>query len=261
MAVSDLDQANFSQLVAMNSWRRVEFISDLHLDEPESPTFQLWRDYMASTAADAVFILGDLFEVWIGDDSMDMPGVGRAASSVLASVRPGTSVYFMAGNRDFLVGEVFLRSCGVIRLQDPTCLHFAGSRYLLTHGDQLCVDDRAYQEFRRAVRTPKWIDSFLEKPLSERHSIARSLRHASEERRQRGTVEALADVDDREASSWLSHADANVLIHGHTHRPDDHDLPQGRRRVVLSDWDGSAKPARAEVLGVDKNGLTRQPLP
>lgn len=259
--MSDLDQATFATLVAMDSWRRVEFISDLHLDEAESPTFRLWREYMASTAADAVIILGDLFEVWVGDDSIDHPGVGRAVSSVLASVKPGTSVYFMAGNRDFLVGEVFLRSCGVIRLQDPTCLHFAGARYLLTHGDQLCLGDLAYQEFRRAVRTPQWIKSFLEKPLSERQSIARTLRDASEARRHTGTVEALADVDDKAASRWLSRADATVLIHGHTHRPNDHGLPQARRRVVLSDWDGSAKPARAEVLGLDQNGLTRQSLP
>lgn len=258
--MSDPESRRRSAPLIGAQWEHVEFVSDLHLDQADSPTFQRWQQYMASTSADAVIILGDLFEVWIGDDMLDCPGIGSAVVSVLRQVKSSTKVCFMAGNRDFLVGEAFLRASGVRLLDDPTCLELHGTRYLLTHGDQLCIDDIAYQAFRQTVRSSHWIDDFLRKPLPERQAIARAMRDASEARQTNRSIYNYADVDPGAACDWLYRADASVLIHGHTHRPGEHILDAGHRRVVLSDWDVTAEPPRAQILRVDRAGLHRQDL-
>ena len=232
-------------LTAPPQWRVVDFISDLHLQAGEPDTFAAWRGYMQRTSADALFILGDLFEVWVGDDAADA-GFEFECAKVLQATAQRLPVFFMHGNRDFLVGDSFMTFCQTTLLDDPTVLEFGGGRCLLSHGDELCLADTDYQRFRVTVRSPQWQKDFLAKPLAERKTIARQLRLQSEARK-KSAVE-YADVDSAAANLWLGKANAGHLIHGHTHKPADHVLENGRRRIVLSDWDLDAKPPRAEVL-------------
>ena len=152
----------------------------------------------------------------------------------------------MRGNRDFLVGPAFLAACGVQDLPDPVTLIFGGQRWLLSHGDALCLDDAPYQQFRQQVRQPAWQRQFLARPLAERQAIARHMRGQSSARQQ--AMNQWADVDADAARALLAAARAPVLIHGHTHRPASHTLGAGLSRVVLSDWCLDAPAPRAEVL-------------
>lgn len=241
-------------------WRNVDFISDLHLQASEPATFGAWQDLMQTTRADAVFILGDLFEVWVGDDVMDgiaagpdqPPGFEARCAQVLKAATRRLDIFFMHGNRDFLLGPAFARACGLTPLDDPTVLDFAGQRWLLSHGDALCLADTDYMQFRAQVRSASWQQNFLAKPLAERQEIARALRTQSETRKRSGAT--YADVDAGAACNWLHMAQASTLIHGHTHKPADHNLEscqeKGLRRLVLSDWDATATPPRTEVLRV-----------
>ncbi len=241
-------------LTAPPDWRTVDFISDLHLHASEPATFAAWQHYMQSTPADAVFILGDLFEVWVGDDAVS-DTVGTAASfedqcaQVLGQAATRLALFFMHGNRDFLVGQRLADLCNMTLLPDPTVLVLPSSsdqRYLLSHGDALCIDDVDYMQFRQQVRSPEWQQAFLAKPLAERQTIARGLRQQSEAKKQSGAD--YADIDAGAALQWLQAANAKTLIHGHTHKPATHQLDAAHQRIVLSDWDASATPPRAEVL-------------
>ena len=252
-------------LSASAAWRTVDFISDLHLHASEPATFSAWQHYMQSTPADAVFILGDLFEVWVGDDAVSPRLKVPAASfedscvQVLRDTASRLALFFMHGNRDFLVGRGLLDLTGVKLLDDPTVLVFQDQRWLLSHGDALCIDDTDYMRFREQVRSPRWQQDFLAKPLLERQAIANGLRAQSEARKQSGA--AYPDVDAEAARSWLQAAGALTLLHGHTHQPATHDLSGGLQRVVLSDWDASATPPRAEVLRLSGGQLQRIALP
>ena len=248
-----------AEFTAPANWRVVDFISDLHLQESDSQTVRVWEHYMAHTRADAVFILGDLFEVWIGDDVLagdeaddETARFELHCSRVLHQTSERCPVFFMHGNRDFLFGEAGARACGLSLLADPTAFGFGGQRWLLSHGDALCLDDTDYLQFRAQVRSPGWQQAFLAKPLAERRAIAQGLRTQSEARKRSGA--SYADVDTAEAIRWLQAAGAPELIHGHTHKPADHDLGLGLRRRVLSDWDGAASPARAQVLRLSLQG-------
>jgi len=247
----------FAQLNALPDWRTVDFISDLHLQESEPGTFGAWRTWMSATTADAIFILGDLFEVWVGDDAAS-DGFEARCAAVLREAAARKPVFFMHGNRDFLVGRDFLAGLGVTLLDDPTVLVFAGSRWLLSHGDMLCLADVDYLKFRGEVRGAQWQDAFLSKPLAERRAVARALREQSEARKQSGV--SCADIDSPAARDWLQACGACTLIHGHTHRPADHALGEGLGRVVLSDWDLAAAPPRAQVLRLTAGGLERMAL-
>ena len=232
-------------------WRCIDFISDLHL-HPELPeTFLAWRHYLSHTPADAVFMLGDLFEVWVGDDaaSHDPAGFEARCARTLRKSSTLRDVFFMHGNRDFLLGAEFAASCGMTLLDDPTILHFAGQAWLLSHGDALCLADTEYQQFRALVRGAEWQSEFLGQPLAQRRTTARQLRERSEARK--AGYAPWVDVDDAEATRWLRAADAPTLIHGHTHHPADHVLGHSMQRVVLSDWDMRAAPARGQVLRID----------
>ena len=249
-----------AELIAPSHWRTVDCISDLHLVASEPATFAAWQRYMAETSADAVCILGDLFEVWVGDDAVaaDPGGFDAACMEVLRAAAGQRPVFFMHGNRDFLVGRAGLAACGVALLNDPTVLQFAGQRWLLSHGDALCLDDTDYLQFRALVRSPQWQTEFLAKPLAERQQIARGIRSQSEQRKRSGAI--YADVDTAAARDWLQAAQAPVLIHGHTHRPARHDLGDGLQRWVLSDWDLAATPPRGEALRLSAAGVQRLPL-
>ena len=254
-----------AELPALPAWRTVDFISDLHLHASEPATFSAWQHYMQSTPADAVFILGDLFEVWVGDDALgadlSAPLTGLNSSfedrcaRVMGEASGRLALHFMPGNRDFLVGQALMDLCHTRLLPDPGVLTFAGQRWLLSHGDALCLDDVDYMAFRQQVRSPAWQQAFLAKPLPERQAIARGIRQQSEARKQSGAT--YADVDTRAARQWLAAAHARTLIHGHTHKPATHDLGDGFKRVVLSDWDAAAPVPRADVLRLSACGLQR----
>lgn len=247
----------FAELQAPPAWRTVDFISDLHLQVSEPATFEAWRRYMAQAPADAVFILGDLFEVWVGDDAAGEPGFAADCAAVLHAAAGRRPVFFMHGNRDFLVGEGFLKACRTTLLPDPTVLGFAGRRWLLTHGDALCLADVDYMRFREQVRAPGWQQAFLARPLAQRQAIAREMRDESESRKRSAT--GYSDVDSAAALDWLEAADAQAMIHGHTHRPADH--PLGTRvRTVLSDWDAAAHPPRLQALRLTADGVQRVAL-
>jgi UDP-2,3-diacylglucosamine hydrolase len=235
------------EFVAPPSWRCIDFISDLHLAENTPHGFAAWRDYLLHTSADAIFILGDLFEAWVGDDARH-EGFEARGASVLAQAAAQRSLAFMVGNRDFLLGGEMLAACGVLALNDPTVLSAFGERVLLSHGDAWCIADVAYQRFRRQVREPAWQAQVLARPLAERRVLARSMRSESERKAAEHQGEWF-DVDRATALHWMREADAPTLVHGHTHRPATEALAPGFVRHVLSDWELDHGPLpRAEVL-------------
>jgi UDP-2,3-diacylglucosamine hydrolase len=238
------------------AWRAIDVISDLHLDAQHTATFEAWRRHLLNTPADAVLLLGDIFEVWVGDDAR-FEGFERECAQVLREAAARRFVGFMAGNRDFLVGAELLADCGVQRLEDPTLLAAFGQTYLLTHGDALCIADVEYQRFRGMVRQPAWQAALLAKPLPERRAIARQLREASEANKAGQSPADWADVDSDLAAQWLRDAGTRQMIHGHTHRPGTQTLPRGFVRHVLSDWDLDTPPSRAEVVRITQAGLQR----
>jgi UDP-2,3-diacylglucosamine hydrolase len=239
-------------------WRRIDFISDLHLHSGDPATVQAWRQYLGHHGADAVFILGDLFEVWVGDDATTASGAATEASfeaqaaDILRAARRRCPLFFMHGNRDFLVGEALANACGVTLLDDPCLLAFGAESWLLSHGDALCLGDTDYLAFRAQVRSADWQTAFLAQPLADRRAIARGLRARSEAHK--AAQRQWHDVDATAAQQALRTAGAHTLLHGHTHHPGEHRLGDGFRRIVLSDWDLLAQPPRAQVLR-----LTLQP--
>lgn len=247
------------ELSAPPGWQAVEFISDLHLCDAASPTFAAWADYMRTTTADAVFILGDLFEAWVGDDARSEP-FEAACMDVLADTGCRCQLGFMVGNRDFLVGAATLRDAGAIALRDPTLLTAFGERVLLTHGDLLCLDDVEYQRFRAQARSDAWRAAALAMPIAQRRVVARQMRDASQQRQQGAETTRWTDIDPGAAVAWLHAAGSRHMVHGHTHRPGDEELAPGYWRHVLSDWDAEADPPRGEVLRLTRAGFSRHPL-
>jgi UDP-2,3-diacylglucosamine hydrolase len=223
------------EVVAPPAWRRIDFISDLHLADDTPHTCAAWRDYLLNTRADAVFILGDLFEAWVGDDAR-FEGFEATAAAVLHEAAQRRPIAFMVGNRDFLLGHEMLAACGVAALPDPTVLCAFDQRTLLSHGDAWCLADTDYQQFRREVRDPAWQARILAKPLAERRTLARSIRSESERKAAEHRGE-WADVDTPTAIDWLSRTHTTTLVHGHTHRPATEALAPTLVRHVLSDWD------------------------
>ena len=223
-------------------WRAVDFISDLHLAASMPATFQAWADHLQHTDADAVIIVGDLFEVWVGDDARHR-GFEAACLDVLSSASSHRWLGFLHGNRDFLLGPAMAADCGLTLLPDPTLLQAWGRRVLVTHGDEWCLSDVDYQAFRRTVRSPGWQREFLARPLGERLQLAAQMRRESRAR-QAFDGRPGADVDVPTAVSWLDACGADTLVHGHTHRPDCHRLQLDGRdcvRHVLADWHGTAR--------------------
>lgn len=252
------------ELLAPLGWQSVELISDLHLQREEPETVVAFERYLRASTADAIFMLGDLFEVWVGDDSMDEVGSFEAeVCAVIAEAAKLRPMFFMHGNRDFLVGRGFAERTGVRLLADPTVFEFASERWLLTHGDALCLDDVEYQKFRLVARNPQWQEMLLALPLAQRRAQGRSAR-AESEARKRSPEAFYGDVDTASALQWLAAANSQTLIHGHTHRPAEHELTGNgmhARRIVLSDWDLAADNPRAEVIRLSPNkGLERVSL-
>lgn len=242
------------------TWTTVDLVSDLHLGLETPGTLATFSAYLQHTRADAVLLLGDIFEVWIGDDTLAEPDSFEAhAAALLRETARHRTVALMVGNRDFLFGPAALTAYGLQALADPTVLSAWGQRLLLAHGDAWCLDDTAYQAFRQQVRSPAWQQAFLARPLTERRTIARHLRAESERRKATQGFEGYGDLDTATVLSALDAANATALVHGHTHRPATHALPGGRQRWVLSDWHAEADgtPRRAEVLRWTAAGLAR----
>lgn len=260
-----------AELTAPAHWQTIELISDLHLDPSHPQTAQAFVRYAAATRADAVLILGDLFEAWVGDDMRCQP---FEAEMVAALRQLGQRCWLgiMVGNRDFLMGPELMAACHAHALPDPMVLNAFGLRRLITHGDAWCLDDQPYLAFRQQVRQAGWQNAFLQQPLEQRLATARHMRQASEARkREQSSPTEWADVDAGRALAWLAATHCQELIHGHTHRPGRsplhdadatkaHTVRPGRYREVLSDWDVDAEHTpRAEVVRLSAEGLTRLP--
>lgn len=210
------------------------FISDLHLDDSRPQVTQAFTDFLRDRAADAdaLYILGDLFEAWVGDD--DDSALAETVAASLAAF-PAPKAY-MHGNRDFLLGEDYAARCGMILLEDPTVIDLYGTPTLLSHGDILCTDDVAYQAFRKQTRDPHWQAQFLSQPLAARRAFAQQARAASAAHQSgMANMETITDVTPATVDQLMSDVGVARLIHGHTHRPARHECDH-YERIVLGDW-------------------------
>ncbi|MFT5722726.1 MAG: UDP-2,3-diacylglucosamine hydrolase [Motiliproteus sp.] len=214
------------------------FISDLHLQSERPLITRAFYDFLDQHAsqADALYILGDFFNVWLGDD--DQTPLHREVAARLKTLSAqGTAVYLMHGNRDFLIGQKFCRQAGAILLDDPSRIDLYGTPALLMHGDSLCLDDRSYQRFRRFIRSPLTLGLLRHIPLALRRRIANDIKRKSGKAKSYKSAQIM-DVTSAEVSRRLQSQGLNVLIHGHTHRPDIHQVAGNpQQRIVLGDWD------------------------
>jgi UDP-2,3-diacylglucosamine hydrolase len=215
------------------------FVSDVHLDASAPDATEQFFDFLRTFAseAEALYILGDLFEVWIGDDDPD-PEKARVIAALQSLTRSGVAAFVIHGNRDFLLGREFCDKAGVRLLQDPVVIELDGERVLVTHGDALCTDDHSYQELRSSVRTTDWQRRFLALPLHVRDQFANKARAGSKAHTTR-TAPQIQDVNPAAVETAYRAARVRRIIHGHTHRPGIHDtLVDGEpaQRIVLGAW-------------------------
>jgi UDP-2,3-diacylglucosamine hydrolase len=236
------------------------FISDLHLDPERPAVTELFLELLdtRARASDAVYILGDLFEAWVGDDDTS-PMNQAVVEGLKQCTTSGTPVFIMHGNRDFLLGAQFAAASGCTLLNDPVRVDLYGTPALLMHGDLLCTDDREYMAFRAMVRDSEWQRELLSKPLEERQLIAREMRDRSREQTG-GKPESIMDVNNEAVIKTMTDHRVQCLIHGHTHRPAIHDLVisgEPAQRIVLGDWyeqgsllECTASGCRLEVLAL-----------
>lgn len=240
------------------------FISDLHLCEERPQTTRAFLAFLSGPArkAQALYILGDLFEYWAGDDD-DSPLISRVTEALTELAQRGVKSAFMRGNRDFLIGDRFAQQCGLILLDDPSLIELDGTRILLTHGDALCIDDLAYQQYRETVRNPEWIVEFLAQPLPARHAFIEKIRMRSEQAK-RDKLAAIMDVNPLAVEDLLRQHAYPTLIHGHTHRPARHlHRFDGKQceRWVLADWDTQAHYLAMEGGSISAHTLRAPPEP
>jgi UDP-2,3-diacylglucosamine hydrolase len=230
------------------------FISDLHLSHGHPRSTELFLHFASDIApkAEALFILGDLFEYWAGDDDLDDPFHKRITNTLRELNAHGTRIFIMHGNRDFLMDEELGSACNATLLEDPTMIDLYGTPTLLTHGDTLCTDDTEYQRFRGLVRDNAWQTQFLAQPLAQRKAQIEQLRMQSESQK-RSKEMALMDVSLDAVRGLLRQNAYPRLIHGHTHRPAKH-LHQvdghACTRWVLGDWDSNANALRCDHSGI-----------
>ena len=237
------------------------FISDLHLQASHPRTAEAFFGFLAgrATQAGSLYLLGDIFEYWAGDDDLATPFNAEVAAALHRLAATGVKVYWMAGNRDFLAGQGFAAAAGLTLLPDPHVTDFAGTRVALVHGDAQCTGDLNYMAFRAQVRDPAWQQQFLAMPLSQRKAIIAGLREGSRSAHLEKSCE-LMDVAPAAVAALHAETGADVIIHGHTHRPALHqDGP--RRRYVLPDWELDEDPVRGGWIAIDADGtITRHAL-
>lgn len=215
------------------------FISDLHLDPARPDISARFFTFLSSKATnvEALYILGDLFEAWIGDDDPE-PQKRKVIDALKATSDRGVACFFTHGNRDFLIGKRFEQETGCALLDDPTVISLYGDRVLVMHGDLLCTDDVAYQAFRRTVRDPHWQRQFLAMSVDDRIAYAERAREGSRQHIERAANEIM-DVNQGTVDRFMAKYDVDLLLHGHTHRPAIHHFMLDRRertRIVLGDW-------------------------
>ncbi|HYA37190.1 MAG TPA: UDP-2,3-diacylglucosamine diphosphatase [Candidatus Methylomirabilis sp.] len=236
------------------------FISDLHLCGARPAITGLFLEFLQrrARAARALYILGDLFEYWIGDEAVEQPEFRPIIDGLRQLTGGGTPVFVMRGNRDFLMGSRFERASGCRLLADPTRIDLHGIPTLMMHGDSLCTDDVEYMQFRMQVRDPAWQKAFLAKPVAEREAIVRNYREISKISTATKKPEIM-DANLRAVEAVMREHRVRRMIHGHTHRPREHvfDLDgQTARRMVLGDWY-----EQGSVLRVDDQGWQLESLP
>ena len=230
------------------------FISDLHLEQERPDISQAFENFLASKAAhaQALYILGDFFNVWLGDD-LDRDPASRVAESLNTLSRQGLAIYLMHGNRDFLIGERFAGACGARLISEPYLLKAFDHKVLLMHGDVLCTDDTDYMAFRRQVRDPDWQASFLAMPAEARIEFAAKARETSKAMNS-NKAEDIMDVTASAVEQVMQDHAVNELIHGHTHRPAVHSLQingKEARRYVLGDWDKNPRYVQLDETGLN----------
>jgi UDP-2,3-diacylglucosamine hydrolase len=237
------------------------FISDLHLEADRPDIGEHFLAFLEEEAAEAeaLYILGDFFEAWVGDDDPDTY-YASIKQALRGLVDRGVPVCFMHGNRDFMIGERFAEETGVTILPDPSPAEFYGKSVLLSHGDALCTDDVEYQQIRLMTRNPEWQAAMLQKPLEERLAIAAQAREQSKARNA-GLPEEIVDVNPDAVASIIEEHGVEVLLHGHTHRPGIHEVAVGDRfalRIVLGDWYEQGSVLRWDEDGLDLSRLARE---
>jgi len=219
------------------------FISDLHLDASRPKVAQAFFHFLEHQAvkATALYILGDLFELWVGDDDDD-PLVIEVQTKLKALANKGVELYFMHGNRDFLISNQFANNSGCQLLVDPTIINVGGENIVLTHGDILCTKDAEYQAFRKQSRSPEWAANVMSMSLQQRRELGQQLRQQSKTMSSR-KADDIMDVSQDAVENMLTSFSANKIIHGHTHRPNRHSIKVDNKsveRIVLGDWDDKA---------------------
>jgi UDP-2,3-diacylglucosamine hydrolase len=229
-----------SGLKCLKADEAVLFIADLHLSAEDPSAVDRFLHFVTRTAAQAraLYILGDLFEAWVGDDDLELPVHCTVAAALRGLSDNGVDVFVMHGNRDFLLGDGFCRTSGARLLPDPSVVVLQGTPTLLMHGDSLCTDDRSYQQLRAQIRDPAWQQAVLARPLTERRQMARQLREQSETAKD-GKSMAIMDVNATAVVEAFRSSSCQRLIHGHTHRPARHEeIVNGSvfERWVLPDW-------------------------
>lgn len=224
----------------MSDGSSILFISDLHLSSERPYPLTLFQQFITEIAPDAqaLYILGDFFEAWVGDDTLADSFNQTLVESLKTLSSYGVEVFFLAGNRDFLVGTRFAQAAGLTLLGDPTEIDLFGVSTLITHGDQFCTDDIAYQEFRKQVRNPTWQKHFLAQPLQQRLELAAALRERSEHAKA-DKMPTIMDANEVAVCNALASHPVSRIIHGHTHRPACHEYCIDKKiiqRWVLPDW-------------------------
>ncbi|MFZ6800316.1 UDP-2,3-diacylglucosamine diphosphatase [Undibacterium sp. Di24W] len=231
------------------------FVSDVHLSDALPHTTEKFLQFLAIQAVQAqrLYVLGDLFEYWAGDDDCETPYNDSIVTALRAVSDNGVELYWIAGNRDFLVGEDFAQRTGAQLLEDPHELQLAGQHLLISHGDALCTDDVSYMAFRSMVRNPAWQEQFLAKPLSERKAIIQGMRQASSSEQKNKSM-TIMDVNQNAVAHLCEQYQGASLIHGHTHRTAMHSEAYGLR-YVLPDWDcDRASKLRGGYLQLEADG-------
>lgn len=239
------------------------FISDLHLQAAMPRTTQAFFDFLQHQATETkqLYLLGDIFEAWAGDDDITDPFNQQVVDELKKVHASGVAIFWIAGNRDFLVGKQFAETTGITLLPDPFVTIIAGRLIVLTHGDAYCTDDAAYMQFRAQVRQAEWQQNFLALPLSQRKAIIENLR-AGSRAAQREKSYDIMDVNATAITELFAQTATATMIHGHTHRPARHDYQEDgktRIRYVLSDWDlDDAATPRGDWLAIDTTGEIRR---
>ena len=221
------------------------FISDLHLHQTKPEVTDLFKEFINSLLTLSIpnqelYILGDLFEFWIGDDYED-PLHCEIGNQLKNLVKSGVKTYFMHGNRDFFIGKDFLSKTGIKLLSEPTIFSYKNKRVMLSHGDKFCIDDIEYQAYRKIVRNQEWQKSFLNFPIQKRLEILNEARDASIQSQEMKSTEIM-DVNQSEVATVIHKNNIDILIHGHTHRPKIHTIDIDNKkslRLVLGDWSSS----------------------